>query len=161
MGDKKEGIGGGGKVFAQAGLEGGPEMFDGIEVRGIGRQKQELAASLFDQLLRGRRLMKPGIVQDDHTARRQHGQQHLGKINVHHLGVATALKDQRRDQLAPLGNGNDAGAFPPSAANLAGIRTFHALRMGTIRAEKRLVGRRTRAINRTRRTERKMRLGEM
>jgi hypothetical protein len=33
IGDKKEGVGGGGEIFAQAGLEGGPEMFDGIEIR--------------------------------------------------------------------------------------------------------------------------------
>jgi hypothetical protein len=32
IGDKKEGVGGGRKLFAQAGLERGPEMFDGVEV---------------------------------------------------------------------------------------------------------------------------------
>jgi hypothetical protein len=57
--------------------------------------------------------MKPGVVQYDHTARRQHWQQHLFKIDVHHLGVATALKHQRRDQLVMPGGRNDAGAFPP------------------------------------------------
>jgi hypothetical protein len=31
IGDKKEGVGGGGEVFAQASLEGGPERFDGID----------------------------------------------------------------------------------------------------------------------------------
>ena len=35
IGDKKEGVGGGGEVFAQAGLESGPEVFDGVEVGGI------------------------------------------------------------------------------------------------------------------------------
>jgi hypothetical protein len=30
--DKKEGVGGGGQVMAQAGLEGGPKMFDGVEI---------------------------------------------------------------------------------------------------------------------------------
>jgi len=59
--------------------------------------------------------MKPGIVQHDHTARRQRGQQHLFEINVHHLCVATALKDQRSDQLVLPGSRNDAGAFPPFA----------------------------------------------
>ena len=92
-------------------------MFDGIEVGGVGRQKQELAASRGHQLLCGRRLVKPGVVQHDHTARRQRGQQHLFKINVHHLGVATALKHQRGDQFAPLRGGNDAGAFPPFACH--------------------------------------------
>jgi hypothetical protein len=38
IGDKKEGVGGGGEVLAQAGLEGGTEMFDGVEVGRVGRQ---------------------------------------------------------------------------------------------------------------------------
>ena len=59
--------------------------------------------------------MKPGVVQHDDTARQQRGEQHLFKINVHHLGVATALKDQRRNQLVLLGSRNDTGAFPPFA----------------------------------------------
>ena len=93
-------------------------MFDGIEVRRVGRQEQQPAASRFHQLLRGRGLMKLGVIQHDHTARRQRGQQHFCKINVHHLRVATALKDQRRDQLVISGSRNDAGAFPPFAAHL-------------------------------------------
>jgi len=113
--DKKEGVGGSGEILTEAGLEGSPEVFDGVEVGRVRRQEQQLAASLFDQLLRGRRLMKPGVVQHDHTARRQRGQQHFVKISVHHLRVATALKHQRRHQLVLLGSGNDAGAFPPSA----------------------------------------------
>ncbi len=115
MGDKKEGVGSGGEVFAQAGLEGGPEMFDGIEVGGVGGQEKQLTTGGGGQPLRRRGLMKPGVVQHDHTTRRQRGQQHLFKINVHHFGVATALKDQRRDQLALLGGGDDAGALPPFA----------------------------------------------
>ena len=99
----------------EAGLEGGPEVFDGVEVGRVRRQEQQLAARRCHQLLRGRRLMKPGVVQHDHTARRQRGQQHFFKINVHRLRVATALKDQRRDQLVLLGSRNDAGTFPPFA----------------------------------------------
>ena len=78
-------------------------MFDGAEVGGVSGQKQQVTASGFDQFKRGRGLMKVGVVQHDHTARRQRGQQHFGKINVHHLRIATALKDQRRDQLAVPG----------------------------------------------------------
>ena len=62
--------------------------------------------------------MKPGVVQHDHAALWQHGQQHFCKINVHHFGVATALKDQRGDQLVFSGRRNEAGAFPPFATNL-------------------------------------------
>jgi hypothetical protein len=62
--------------------------------------------------------MKPRVVQHDHAARWQHGQQHLCKINVHHFRVATALKHQRCDQLVLPRCRKDAGAFPPFARNL-------------------------------------------
>ena len=90
-------------------------MFDGVEVWGIGRQKQQVTARGLDELKRGRGLMKAGVVQHDHAARRQHGQQHLGKINLHDLRVATALEHQRGHQFALAGGPNDAGAFPPFA----------------------------------------------
>jgi hypothetical protein len=81
------------------------------------RQEQQPAARPFHQLVCRRRLMKPGVVQHDHAARRQQRQQHLFKINVHHLGVATALKDQRCDQFAVLGSGDDARALPSFACH--------------------------------------------
>jgi hypothetical protein len=115
IGDKKEGIGGGGEVFAQAGFESGPEMLDGVEVGGIGGQEEQLTTCGLDQPLRRGRLVEPGVVQHDHTAGRQFGEEHLFKIHVHDFRVATALKDQRRDQLAPLGSRDNAGAFPPFA----------------------------------------------
>jgi hypothetical protein len=92
-------------------------MLDGVEVRRASRQKQPLAAGGLDQPLRRRGLMKAGVVQHDHAAGWQFREQHLLKIRIHHLGVATALKDQRRDQLAVLGSGDDAGAFPPFAGH--------------------------------------------
>ena len=115
MGNKKEGVGSVGQVFAQPGLERGPEMLDGIEVGGIGGQEEQLAARRRDQPLRRRGLMKTGVVQHDHAAWRQFGQQHLLKVGIHHLGVATALKHQRGDQFTVLRSGDDAGAFPPLA----------------------------------------------
>jgi len=90
-------------------------MFNGVEVGGIGGQEEQLTAGGFDQPERRWGLMKPGVVQHDHTARRQCGQEHLCKISVHHFRVATALEDQRGDQLALLGSGDDAGALPPLA----------------------------------------------
>ena len=61
--------------------------------------------------------MKPGVVEHDHAARRQHGQQHLFKVSVHHLRVATALKHQWGDQLVLPAGGNDAGAFAAFACH--------------------------------------------
>jgi hypothetical protein len=77
IGDKKEGVGGGGKVFAQAGFEGGPKVFDGVEAGRVGRQKQQLATGGFHQLMCRRRLMKPRIIQHDDAARRQFRQENL------------------------------------------------------------------------------------
>jgi len=61
--------------------------------------------------------MKPRVVQHDHTARRQRGQQYLFKIDVHHLRVATAFKHQRRHQFVLTGSGDNAGPFPPLASH--------------------------------------------
>jgi hypothetical protein len=56
--------------------------------------------------------MEAGVVQHDHTARRQYWQEHLLKIRVHHFRVASARKGQRGDQPAFLAGGNDARPFP-------------------------------------------------
>lgn len=101
--------------MAETGFNGGPEMFDRIEVGRIGRQKQQRTAGGGDQRRRGRRLMEAGVIQHDHAARRQRGQEYLRKIRVHHLGVASARKGQRGHQLAILTGGDDAGSFPPLA----------------------------------------------
>ena len=92
-------------------------MFDGIEVRGIGRQKHQATTSLFYQLGRCWRLMKAGVVQHNDTARRQSRQKNFFKISVDHLRVATSLKDHWRDQFALLGSGDNAGALPSLAGN--------------------------------------------
>ncbi len=87
-------------------------MFDRVEVGGIGRQEQQVAASVSHQLPSGRGVMEARVVQHEHAAGRQGGQQHLGKINIHHLRIATALKRQRCDQLAVPESPDEAGAFP-------------------------------------------------
>ena len=56
-----------------------------------------------------------------------------------HLGGATALKHQRGDQLAVLGGGDDAGAFPPFARHrlvnpLAPGRTARLTKQAVIHA---------------------------
>jgi hypothetical protein len=67
--------------------------------------------------------MKAGVVQHDDAAWRQRRQQHLGKINIHHLRVATALKRQWRNQLAVPISANEAGAFPAFARH-GGVNPF-------------------------------------
>ena len=103
--------------MAEAGFDGGPQMFDGIEVGRIGRKKQQRTAGCGDQGCGARRLMEPGVVQHEHAARRQPRQEHLRKIGVHHFGVASARKGQRGDQLAVLTGRNDTGPFPAPAGH--------------------------------------------
>ena len=104
-----------GEVFAEPSLEGRPEVFNGVEIRRVGRQEEQLTARRSHQRGGGRGLMETGVVQHDHAARRQHRQQHVCKISVHHLGVASARKGQRGDQLALLAGGDDTRPFPPFA----------------------------------------------
>jgi len=100
-------------------------MFDRVEAGGIGGQEKQFTARGGHQLLRAGRLVKTGVVQDDHTAAGQRGQQDHFKIRVHHLGVATALKDKRRHQPGVLPNGNDAGAVAAASRDF-GIEPFPA-----------------------------------
>ena len=90
-------------------------MFEGVQVGGVGGQKQQLVASGLHQLQGGGRVMEAGVVPHDHAVRRQCRQQDFFKISVHHLGVGRTLKCQRRDQLAVPKRADDAGAFPPLA----------------------------------------------
>ena len=93
-------------------------MFYGIEVGGVGGQKQEAAASGLDQACGRRRLVEPRVVHHDDAAGRQHGQERRFKIDVHHPRVTTALKRKRRDQTVFPRGGNDARASPPFAGHL-------------------------------------------
>ena len=103
--------------MAEAGFDGGPQVFDGIEVGRIGWQKQQRTAGGGDPRRRGRRLMEAGVVPHDHAARRQLRQKHLREIRVHHLRVASARKGQRGHQPALLTGGDDAGPFPAPAVH--------------------------------------------
>ena len=104
-------MGGGGEVFAEAGLEGGPKMFERVEVGGIGGQEQPLKAWVRQPFSRWSGRDGSWRCPTRHAAWRQRGQQHLGEINLHDRRVATALKGQRRDQLALPERPNEAGAF--------------------------------------------------
>ena len=113
MADKKAGVDGGGEVFAEPGLEGRPEVFNGIEIRRVGRQEEQLAARRRRQRGGGRRLMETGVVQHDHAACGQHWQQRVFKIRVHHPGITSPRKGQRGDQFALLAGGDDTRPFAP------------------------------------------------
>ena len=58
---------------------------DGVEVWRIGRQEEEVTARGFDQFQGGRRVMKAGVVQYDHAARRQDAQPDHFQIELNDL----------------------------------------------------------------------------
>ena len=95
---------------AQDRFESRPEGFDRIEIGRTSGQEEPFTARVVHQLLRARRLVKTGVVQDNHTAFGQGRQQHFFKTGVNDFGVATALKHKGRHQLAVLRRGNDAGS---------------------------------------------------
>ena len=114
---------GGREGFAAAGLEAGPNVFDGVEVGCGGGEEQSLAPRGRDQGGRGRRLVNPGVVQHDDAARRPRREPSFFKINVPDLRVATALKHAGGHPPAFWGSGNDPRAFPPFACHRR-VNTF-------------------------------------
>ena len=112
---------------AQGRFELGPEMFDRVEIGRVGGQEEQFTAGLGRQFLRGGRLVKTGVVQNNHAAFGQCRQQHFFKIGVHHLRVATALKDERSHQPGILRYGNDAGSVAAAPRHF-GVKPLPARR---------------------------------
>ena len=65
---------------AQGGFQLGPEMFDRVEIGQVSGQEEPFTARVGHQFLRAARLVKTGIVQDNHTAFGQCRQQHFFQI---------------------------------------------------------------------------------
>ena len=69
----KEGLRSAGFGCSEEFFDFAPHFFDGIEVGGVGRQKADLRACVFDQLKRWGVFMRREIVQNDDVARLQRG----------------------------------------------------------------------------------------
>ena len=88
-----------GVVLAPA-LQISPELLDGVQIRQVRRQVQDLTARLLNPLAGLCSFVKRGVVPHDHAAAQQTGQQLLLKPSVEHLDVAAALKEHGSDQFA-------------------------------------------------------------
>ncbi len=76
-------------------LDLGEGLFDGIEVRRIGRREPEACACSFDGASDGSRLVATEIVHDDDVAGLEDGHQLLFDIGAKALTVDRSVKDTR------------------------------------------------------------------
>ena len=76
------------KGFAQPRFYVSPDVFDGVEVRRVGREKEQGVTGIFDKFLRERVFVKPGIVEDDDGFCRQGRQQVVGEPEAEKVRIA-------------------------------------------------------------------------
>ena len=82
--------------FSQEQLELGEDLFDGIEVGGVGRQEQQPGSSRADRLADGRALVTAKIVHDDHIAGSERGHEELLDPCGKALAADRPIEDARR-----------------------------------------------------------------
>ena len=77
----------------QAGFEFGKDLLDGIEVRAVGGQIEQVRASRLDRLAHPGHFMTGQIVQDDAVARLERGGEHLFNIGDEARAIDWAVED--------------------------------------------------------------------
>lgn len=101
--------------FAQKMLQFGERLLDGVEVRAVGRQENELATAGFDAFAHRVALVDLAVVQDDRLAGAQVGAKRPFKPTDKRLAVGGPLDGGRSDNpLAPHG-GEQGGVTAPVA----------------------------------------------
>lgn len=97
-------------------------MFDGVKVRGVGRQKQERSPGVFNKLHRVGRFVEGGIVHDDEMGVRQTRGEFRFQPEIEHCGIARSLKQERLLQPIIDAGGDQGGARP----SVPGAHPIHA-----------------------------------
>ena len=82
--------------FSQEQFELGEDLFDWIEVRGVGRQEQQPGSGRADCLADGRALVAAKIVHNDDIARRERGHEELLDPCGKAVTVDRSIEDARR-----------------------------------------------------------------
>ena len=119
---------------AEQGFEFGEDLFNRVEIGGVGRQEAQRGPHPFNGGPHGRTLMAAQIVQNDDIARSKRWQQTLFDISQEAGSVDRAIKDTRRGntivaqrrhegQGVPVPVG--AGRAQPLAAETAAMTTGH------------------------------------
>ena len=100
--------------FAQERLELGEEQLDGIEIRGVRRQVEQLGSCCFDRLAHALDLVSGKIIHDDDIARSKRGGQALLDIGAEDRSVHRLVNDEGSGD-GMIAQGRDKGGRLPVA----------------------------------------------
>jgi len=125
-----------GALFGRADqlFEFGEGLFDGVEVRTIGRQVTQFGTSGFDGPSYVNAMVRRQIIHDDHVAGLQRRYELLLHISHEHIAIHGAVDDRRRRQSRGAQGGDEGGSLPmtmwhridqPFADGTASITTRH------------------------------------
>jgi hypothetical protein len=114
-----EGIPGSLCGLAQESLELGEDHLDGIEIRRIGRQVDELGAPRLDGLANAFDFVGWQVVDHDHVAFGQAWGQHLLDISEEGLPIHWSIENQGRDKAIKAQSGSEGGSLPMAEGRLA------------------------------------------
>jgi hypothetical protein len=91
------------------------DLFNGIEIRAVGRQKPEACAHLFDRIADLRLFVHGEVIEDDDITGPQCRRQHLLDVGTEAPVIDRPIEDGRcRDRVGTQG-GDDGVRFPVSA----------------------------------------------
>ena len=93
-------------------LELGPGFFDGVQVRRVRWQIEQLCAAGFNQLAYPRHFVRRQIVHHHHVARPQCGAQHLLHIGLEDIAVGGRFDGHRRKDAAQAHRAQGGQHFP-------------------------------------------------
>jgi hypothetical protein len=99
-------------------FEFGKHLFDGIEVRRVFREEEQLGAGRTDGLTNGSGLVAAEIVHDDDVAGLEGGDEDLFNIDPEPLAVDRAVDDPRRIDAIMAQCRQEGQGFPVAMRNL-------------------------------------------
>ena len=102
----------------QAGFACGKDLFDGIEVRAVGRQIEQLRPAGFNRPADPAHFMTGQIVQDDRVARAERGGEHLFNRGDEARAIDWAVEDGGGGELVGPQGGNEGGRLPVAVGDL-------------------------------------------
>ena len=99
-------------MLSQQGFELGEGHLDGIEVRRVGRQKEEPGAARSDDSFDCRAFVKGDVVEDDDVTRRKRWRQLSFNVDLEDLAVHWGINDPGCGQAVVAQPGNERLCLP-------------------------------------------------
>lgn len=100
-------------------LQLGEDLFDGVEVRAVGWEEEELGAGGTDRLAHGFPLVTAEIVQDDNVAGGERRHEHRLDIDAEAVAIDRAVVDPRCIDPVVSQRRQERHGFPAAVGNLA------------------------------------------